>query len=232
MIQNLRITQDDAKRAVIDGIFPQYSVDVLNIPFTFFFTDKPFPPSRREQLQYIESVVSCRQIPGSEFVKDLPIVFYRELVSTFITTQIRVGECLKDALAEFVKTDESRNYWELFKVTRPEIALKITDSCLNAFQRHWILLNVMADKEDKVKFVGQIFDALKPWLNSDLFARMREHEENARENILFSDGHDMGEVDKKLREKARRIAENVKSSNTPGIQLPDDNLDEISMSGE
>lgn len=216
-----KISQNAAKQAIIEGILPKYPIEVFNIPFVIHFIDTPSLPGALVQLHYFEQIVSCRGISGTEFMKDLPPIFYQEIIKIFCNVQPIISDQLLQQLDEFLETDESRNYWELFKVTRPELVITINEH-LNFLQRKWILVNLQKDKQYTAQLIGQIFEAIKPWLNAELYQRVQEIEESQRENKFYNDSN-IDKVDAQIRAKARKLKQVQQ-------KLPN-NLDEISIEG-
>jgi hypothetical protein len=219
----LIIPQDSAKRAIIEGRLPKYSVKIFGIPLLFQFTDIASPSGPIHQLEYFEQIIFCPQLPDCQFLRELPSVFYHEIVRVFCETQSIVSDQIFQQLDDFLETDESRNYWGVYKNSRPELAITIIDNRLNYLQRKWILINAQKDKKDTVNFVTQVFDALKPWLNSELFQHIQEVEENCRENVFYDDDN-MTQIDKQLQEKARKLmAARKQTTNLDEITIEDNN---------
>lgn len=226
----LKITQDHVKQVIVDGVFPTHTVELFGVPFTFEFTDVQFPKDGRcTQLNFIERVITCRNLQGVQFVKELPPVLYRELVYSFLVFQADIGNQLFDALDAFLETSESRNYWEIFKHTRPDLAICIVNNRFNIYQRKWILINTQKDKKDTAELITQVFEAAKPWLNSELFARIKDEEQNRRDNAFY-DEEDMSKIDKYLRQKAQETANNLTKQNDANSDSQNNaDLDEISI---
>jgi len=230
IIQPIKITQEHARQVVLNSVFPECTISVIGVPFTFKFTDHSLPPiGGIEQLQFMERVLCCKSFKGTQFVRELPPIFYKELLQEFISFQTIVGDQLFRGVEEYAKTSESRNYWEVFKSVGPALTINLRDGKLNAFQRKWVLLNTIQDKQENVKLIENVFDILKPWLNLDLFAKMQEVEENRRENVFYNDDN-IAQEDARLRMKAQKIAEQAKQNTK--IKIDPDDLDEITIEGE
>ena len=221
------VTKNHVRQAVINGVFPSRTITVCGLPFKFTFTDETFPTAGgRKQLQFVERVTSCEKLPGSHFVKKLHPVIYRELVYTFFDFQTTAGDQLFNILEEFADTPESRNYWEIFKATQPKLAINLAEGCLNTFQRKWILINTLKDKQDAANLISQVFDALKPWLNLDLFSQISKDAENCRENAFYNE-EDMSVIDMQLKKKAQEAY--IKQQARKDVAQNDNDLDEISI---
>jgi len=205
-------------------------INVVGIPFTFKFTDYTLPIiSNDKQLQFMEVVCRCKSFSGNQFIRELPPVIYKELLRTFLDFQTTVGMQLFCAVEEYITTAESRNYWEVFKASRPELVLNLKNNKFNVFQRKWILLNTAKDKQDNVELINSIFDVLKPWLNLDLFTKLQEITENRRENVFYNE-ENISKEDNRIREKARKLMQS--STVSTKSSLSNSNLDEISIEGE
>lgn len=229
----IKITQDHVRQAILNNEFPECKLTLFNTPFTFIFTDRT-PPSLGglEQLHFMQNILKCGDIMGSVFIPKIAFVAYKELLKTFLQFQTYVGTRLFEELLEYVETGESRNYWELFKAAGPAAAITVNGSALNVFQQKWVLLNVAKDKRDNAELISHVFDALKPWLNTDLFVKVNESTQNQRENINYSDD-DMAAEDARIRAKARQLAQQGAKKDGADIDAGvDDDLDEISVDGE
>ncbi len=226
MNQPLKITQEHAKQAVLNNEFPECTINVVGVPFTFKFTDRTLPIiSDENQLQFMEKVLCCKSFSGNQFVRKLPPVIYKELLQIFLDFQTTTGTQLFHVIEEYANTAESRNYWEIFKMSRPELVLNFENNKFNVFQRKWILLNTIKDKQDNVELINSVFDVLKPWLNLELFGKLQEITENQRENIFYNE-EDMSKEDARIRKKAHDIKRTATNKNSLN------NLDEISIEGE
>jgi hypothetical protein len=206
------------RKIIFDGEFPTEVVVVHNIPFRFTFSDKVPSIDISKQVAFLENVIECKGIPGHSFLKALPFVFFYSIVDTYVHFQIRLGKEFFELMEDFIKTPESRGLWAIYKKSSPE-HIMVIDGKLNAFQQRWIVVNVSLDNEDTARMVLEVFEVLKPWLDKELFAKVREEEEHTRENVFY-DEDNLETMDKKLRAKAKKImAERAKEQKS--VEDPD-----------
>ena len=211
-----KITQ--LRKIIFDGEFPTEVIAVHNIPFRFTFSDKVPSIDISKQVAFLENVIECKGISGHSFLKALPPIFFYSIVDTYIHFQIRLGKEFFELMEDFIKTPESRGLWAIYKKSRPEHIMTI-DEKLNAFQQRWIVVNVSLDNEDTARMVLEVFEVLKPWLDKELFAKVREEEEHTRENVFY-DEDNLEAMDKNLRAKAQKImAEKVNKQKS--VEDPD-----------
>jgi len=190
------------RKIIFDGEFPVESVSVYGVMLDFMFSAVPFPPDFQNQLKFFDTVIKCPKI-SRKFIPFLPHPFFQEISDRYQSFQLRVGLDLLDALEDFVKSPESRGLWGVYTHSKPEYIMNITNGTLNAFQKQWILLNVSRDADDKAVMISNIFEALQPWLDKELYAKVREEVEGApstRKNAFY----DNAAEDVRLRGKAKK----------------------------
>jgi len=212
-----KITQ--LRKIIFEGEFPVESVSVYGIVFDFVFSAVPFPLGFQNQLKFFDTVVTRRKI-SRKFISFLPHPFFQEISDMYQSFQLRVGLDLLDTLEDFVKSPESRGLWGVYTHSKPEYIMNIINDTLNAFQKQWILLNVSLDADDKAVMISNIFEALQPWLDKELYAKVQEEAEGSsstRKNVFYDDVFE----DVKLREKAKKLMkeklEKVPIENDPDI---------------
>jgi len=64
------------------------------------------------------------------------------------------------------------------------IALLFPDK-LTFEQKLWISVHFKIDKNEMIKFVTEIRDSLLPWLNTDLYNKVKDKQENTRTNVAY-----------------------------------------------
>jgi len=211
-VQNQQINQQinqrkiaQLRKIIFDGEFPTEIVTVHGIQFQFIFSDKVPSMDISEQVAFLEkNVIGRKEIPGHSFIKELPPIFFYSIVDAYVNFQIGLGKEFFELMRDFTKTPESRGLWAIYKKSKPEHIMTI-DGKLNIFQQRWIVANVSLDNEDNARMVFEVFEVLKPWLDKELFAKLQEEKENTRENVFY-DENNLERMDKRLREKAKKIA--------------------------
>lgn len=195
------------RKIIFDGEFPVESISVHEVIFDFIFSDAVLPLDLQERIKFFDNVIMCRKI-SQKFVSFLPHVFFQEMSIRYQNFQIKIGVSLLDTLKDFVKSPESRGLWRLYKNIKPEYVIRIVDDTLNSFQKQWITLNACRDVEDNATMVSNIFESLQPWLDKELYAKVKEEESfSTRENVFYDDVSE----DDRLRAKARKLMEEKKA---------------------
>jgi len=200
-------------KIIFDGIFPSYTIVVKSASFQFIFTDEKIPVDNvEEQLTFFENVVNCWKCEGKEFVRTLPACFFYLIVNAYYDFQLSLGKILFDSVDDFTKLVESRSMWEIYKRDPGRVMTVSTLKKLNSFQKKWIIVNTQRDREDKSELISDIFDALKPWLDKELYSKIEEGKnQGSRENFFYND-ENIDEVDKNIRKKAREVVQKSKQS--------------------
>lgn len=191
------------RKIIFDSEFPVESISVHEVVFDFIFSDVVLPSDLQERMKFFDDVIMCRKV-SQKFISFLPHVFFQEISIRYQNFQIRIGARLLDTLKGFVKSPESRGLWRLYKNSKPEYVMYIIDDTLNSFQKQWITLNACRDVEDNATMVSNIFGSLQPWLDKELYAKVKEEESfSTRENVFYDDVSE----DDRLRAKARKLME-------------------------
>lgn len=194
------------RKIIFDSEFPVESVSVHEVVFDFTFLDVVLPSDLRERIKFFDRVIMHRKI-SQKFISFLPHAFFQEISIRYQNFQIRIGTSLLDTLKDFVKSPESRELWRLYKNSKPEYVIHIVDNTLNSFQKQWITLNACQDVKDNATMVSNIFESLQPWLDKELYAKVKEEESfPTRENVLYDDVSE----DDRLRAKAKKLVKEKK----------------------
>lgn len=193
------------RRIIFDGAFPIESISIQDVTFDLIFSDTSIPVGIQKKLDFFDDVVLCSKISG-KFISELPHAFFNFLITTYSDFQLRIGPALLAGLPDFVQSIESRSLWRIYKNSKPEYVMHIKDDTLNTFQKHWIMLNSYEDAKNQNELIGNIFDSLKPWLDKELWHKIREQDEGTtiaetRENVFF----DNDAEDARLRAKAQEV---------------------------
>lgn len=188
------------RKIIFDGEFPVESILVHEVIFDFIFSDIVLPSNLRERMKFFDDVIMCRKV-SQKFISFLPHVFFQEISIRYQNFQTRIGVSFLDILKDFVKSPESRGLWRLYKNSKPEYVIHIVDDTLNSFQKQWITLNACRDVEDNATMVSNIFESLQPWLDKELYAKVKEESFSTRKNVFYDDVSE----DDRLRAKAKKL---------------------------
>ncbi len=196
-----QIILQQLRNILIDGKFPSTIVKVEGVSFEFTFTDNDIILCNTviDYIEFLSKVVKCtiHNVP----LIDLPSVYLYPLQTAYSEFQCNILRTLLDAVVEFVESAESQGLWLIYKHSDPSHILSI-DCKLNIIQQRWIALNVVNDTKDNMEMIADIFENIKPWLDKELFVKIKEHTDDTRENVFFDDDS----YDAELREKAKQIA--------------------------
>lgn len=193
------------RSVLIDGKFPSKIVKVKGVSFEFVFTDNDTAASTTivDYIEFLSKVIKCTVRGNTVPLIDLPGVYFHFLRTAYAEFQFTTLNILLEAVIEFVKSAESRGLWLTYKHSNSSYILSINgDGKLNLIQQRWIALNAMNDTKDRMEMITDIFEAVKPWLDKELYTKIKEHTKKTRENVFFDDDS----YDTELREKARNIA--------------------------
>ena len=194
------------RKIIFDSEFPVESISVHEVVFDFIFSDVVLPLDLRERMKFFDDVIMCRKT-SQKFISFLPHIFFQEISTRYQDFQVKVGSSLLDMLKDFVKSPESRGLWRLYKNSKPEYVMHVVVDTLNSFQKQWITLNACQDVEDNATMVSNIFESLQPWLDKELYAKVKEEESfPTRENAFYADVSE----DDRLRAKAKKLMEEKK----------------------
>jgi len=220
-------------KIIFDNEFPVESVLVHEIPLNFIFSDIVFPVNLQKRLIFLDDVIKCQKT-SQKFISFLPHTVFHEISAEYQNFQVRVGESLLNVLKDFVNTSESKGLWRIYKNSDPRCVINIVNNTLNTFQKQWIMLNANQDAKDNVTMVSNIFEMLQPWLDKELYAKMKEEAEfsSVRKNMFYDDDDE----DDRLRAKAKKLVAEKAKAEAKAIQkqkkVVDDDLDIIILGDE
>lgn len=199
------------RNVLIDGKFPSEKVKVKGVSFEFTFTDKDISlcNTLTDCIEFLSKVVKCTIHDNIILLTDLPSVYFYPIQTAYTEFQYNTLTSLLEAVIKFTESVESRGLWLVYKHSDPSYVLSI-EGKLNLIQQRWVALNAMNDSKDNMEMITDIFEAAKPWLDKELYTKIKEHDEATRENAFFDDSAQ----DEILREKARRLVAAQQKNNT------------------
>ncbi|KKN18067.1 hypothetical protein LCGC14_0959450 [marine sediment metagenome] len=198
-----QITLQQLRNILIGGKFPSETVKVKGISFEFTFTDDDISLCSTviDCVEFLSKVVKCAVFDSIVQLTDLPSVYFYPLQTAYFEFQRTTLCALLEAVVEFVKSNESRGLWLIYKHSDSSHVLSINNGKLHLIQQRWVALNAMNDTKDNMTMITDIFEAAKPWFDKELYAKIKEHTDSMRENAFF----DSDSYDDQLREKARNV---------------------------
>jgi hypothetical protein len=207
-----QINLQQLRNVLINGKFPSKIVEVKGILFEFICTDDDISLCNNvpAYVEIFSKVIKCKLYNNNivQFI-DLPGAYLRPISNAYFEFQSTTLKILLDSVAEFIKSAESYGLWLTYKHSDASYVLSINNCKLNLIQRRWVALNAVKDADASMKMIADIFDSVKPWLDKELYVKIKESEEGTRENAFFNDDT----YDTKLREKAKRLAGSAQKNN-------------------
>jgi hypothetical protein len=183
----------------IEGEYPEYQVDILGIPFIVRIPDINLSQntSLEFQISFLEKCVKTPILAGAEFVKELPFLYYVKLWNTLLEKWTKFQEMLDIELEEFIESDFSRSKWIIYKESK-DSKLNLVNGTLTELQKRWICANAVEDKKEKHELIVNVIDALKPWLDHEMYFKLKESEKNTRVNAFYDEDIDTIELNKEV----------------------------------
>lgn len=185
--------------ALIFNKFPTLHTTIGNFNFSADFSPFELPKSPEYLLDYFKDKVTVKDSTniyrGKDFLASLPVPLFFTFLQEYHQFQYDQLTALLE-LTDYIKSPQSEHMWTIFKAAGPTYIFPSTT--LNSIQKHWIHLNVNKDTNNQQVLIKDVMEALKPWLNVELYKKMRESAENTRENVYYDDAA----RDKELQEKA------------------------------
>jgi len=200
---------------IVHNTYPEESCTIKKIQFDFILTDRIIPRvDIFKQIKFFENHIFSRGVSGKNFIQYLfPEIFYK-LFNEYQLIQVETIQRLLKHLSNFCESAESRALWLTYKNCKDISMVLSFDTQLNTFQKRWILLNSIIDKREKHELIKDVFDALKPWLDKDLYLQISEKDQYQKENAFYDD-ENIAEFDKQMIEKAKEAAAKQRTINDP-----------------
>lgn len=136
-------------------------------------------------------------------LKKCQLITVNELFKTYLDYWKEYSTDL-ELVQELTEDSESIMYWEVGKKSGFNKILKFnTTGRLSLYQTHWAYLNIIRDAKNRNTEIEIIFDALKPWLDKEMYFAIEEKKDTTRENVEFEEelekaGLDLTQLDDSL----------------------------------
>jgi len=199
----------------------QYPTKEIALGFTRFvvsFTPQPIPSTLVEIVDFLAPLVKIKSdvgiYEGKDVVNSIPSPLFMALLVEYLSFHKTVLNDLRDAVGKYIETPGSKNVWALLKQIGPSRVFPNNPNFPDVLQRDWILWNLNNDKKELYELIHTVMENLHPWLNPELYNKIKEKEENTRSNWMYDDD----ELDAKLQKQANEML-NAKKETTV---LPDD----------
>lgn len=214
--------------ALVEHQYPSIDIDLDGTKFCASFVAFPLPYTTDEIIKFLFPLIQARGVDGKiysgeEFLKSLPAPMFFVLFDAYSNFHKETLTKFLGLVERYVESGNSVNLWALFKTVGIDRTLTLHNNSLDILQRTWVLHNVAKDEKDKYTLIHSVFNALKPWLNAEMYAKVQEAENSTRENWLYDDPA----TDARLKGQAAAM---LKKSRDKEEVSPDD-LDIIEIEG-
>ena len=216
----LLLTTQKIHNVIMQNKFPAMQISLGNFVFTLTCSAEEIPSSFINILDYFEPLIlaqdsTTRIYRGKEFLTKLPASLFLVLLEKYVDFQNKELSYFLSNLTTYVESNESKHAWDIFKSVG--VSYIFSNKPLNILQRQWIQLNINKDRNNSAQLIKNIFEAAKPWLNQELYVKLKEAEENTRTNYQFDDD----ELDARLQKQA---AETIKQRKIEAAAKIKDNV--------
>jgi glycerol-3-phosphate O-acyltransferase len=189
------LSKEQVKAAIFNNQLPIKTIKPfkkLDWTVSFCITKTSFPNTLEETVKLISSalVLNKSQLEKENLLKSTSCFVINIFFEKYIRFYSEWAKSLNELVEGIVKNDnQSKFAWEVSK--RIGVDKTLHTSEYNDAQLLWIFYNSVEEEKnkyiDRSNLIKNIFEALKPWLDKDLYLQMQEQEENSHENILFEE---------------------------------------------
>ena len=123
----------------------------------------------------------------AQFFKNTPHTFNDLILKNFFEHYIKWHDFFDTNILAFTETNRSRFQWELVKSIGIDT---LFNKPYSYEQRLWMVYANFNAKRDDQRFVIEIVESLKPWLNNELYHAVKKSTENTKINAEFERQHE------------------------------------------
>ena len=175
MKKQKHLSKQAIEQAIFEGVYPTHTIKISPLTLILVINDRTSLPRNIEDwFNFFEN--ACF-IPGFKdsrvFLREIPFDFFEKLVQEYIKLYNNWMLSVLLYMPQIIAGDRSKVAWRVFTKAPVEKVLPIGDR-LNAAQYYWVVFNTVEDKRDFSDIVTNLFEAIKPWLNTELWGRMED----------------------------------------------------------
>ena len=111
-------------------------------------------------------------------IKELPFYLFFLIMQEYIVQAIQWQEYFYQELHNFSESSDSFTYWNLFQHSS-------LSSVKSAEKAAWVTICKHKDREFWTKFAISIRESLLPWMNVEMYKKVKDAEGNKRENVDY-----------------------------------------------
>jgi len=190
------LSKEQIKAAIFENRLPTKTIKPfkkIEWDISLRIVISPFPNTLEESIKLLATALvfpNKSQKEKEMFLKSMSLFVINILFKKYKEFYDEWVESSNKLIKDIVKNDNrSKFVWEISKHVGVDKVLRLSE--YNDSQLLWIFFNLMEEKRDKNEYVNElikdVFEMLKPWLDKDLYAHMKEAEESKRENVLFDE---------------------------------------------
>jgi hypothetical protein len=178
------ITRQEIEDAIFYGEMPKRTFNVLGKSFTFVINE-PFKPSViYEWVDFFETSLFITGTNTKSFLLSLPHPIFMRIIDYYNDFYKSWINGIQEHTKEISEDARSRTTWRIGEKFSFDKVIEIKDK-INSAQYYWSIFNIMEDKKEQGKMVSSIFEALKPWLDKELWSNLNNTEESTKINMLY-----------------------------------------------
>ncbi|MCK9543212.1 MAG: hypothetical protein M0R03_14420 [Novosphingobium sp.] len=114
--------------------------------------------------------------------KKLPFLLSPYLVDEFINVSNNWRDYVLENIKEVCETEGSKINWKIVQTSGISYIFK---NDLSFLQKLWVYVNTLEDKKEWMRITNDIRESVLPWLNLELWSKLKKTEGNTRENVEY-----------------------------------------------
>ena len=181
------MSQQEIENAIFNGDLPKKTFNISGISFTFIINEEQVPYILEEWVEFFEN---CLFITGRDtrpFLLSLPHPIFILLIKYYNKFHKDWLASVENYIEKIMGDPGSKTIWKVCKKVSADKVLKINNNKLNTAQYYWAMHNIHHDESEQSDLITNIFNALKPWLDFDLWKAQSDNDTNTRVNRLYDD---------------------------------------------
>lgn len=181
------LTRQAIESAIFEGIHPTKLIKIPPLTLVTVISDRALPPRNSEEwLNFFENALFIPGLSDSRiFLREVPFSFFERFVEEYTDFyQLWLVSVLMH-MPKIIDCSRSRLAWQVYTKSPADKVIPIGER-LNTAQYYWVAFNALKDKGEVVTTISDLFNALKPWLNWEMWKQSEEDTE-ARVNIFYDD---------------------------------------------
>lgn len=185
-MKNSTITYQSAK---------SYQFTLKDIEFAIFLNKNPLVATKPFPFRKIKNHTITFEVPFLfkeislkemfDYIKEgkkLPFLLSPYLVDEFINVSNNWRDYVLENIKEVCETEGSKINWKIVQTSGISYIFK---NDLSFLQKLWVYVNTLEDKKEWMRITNDIRESVLPWLNLELWSKLKKTEGNTRENVEY-----------------------------------------------